>query len=206
MDKDTTIAVAVSTTAIVVGAVLILFLIMRCKPDALKLVTSCPTMEYTGTDIANPSNMELTCTDMIRAFGPELASLSSIEDTSKMTCKDFEDVMNTDTVKALLHRDSIPDNFCSPSCCDISAYQDVPLACIVFDENNENLCKGRNMCVHGIDENNYRCDLGRAFTNSEEGLVDSWTGGVYKGELYGEGSFEDAGTICCTEQIKAGLE
>lgn len=204
MDRDTTIAVAVSTTAIVVGAVLILCLTMRCKPDALKLVTSCPTMKYTGTDIDNPLNMELTCTDMIRAFGPELASLSS-KDSSKMTCKDFEDVINTDTVKAILHRDSIPDNFCSPSCCDISTYQDVPLACIVSDtENGHSLCE--NMCVDGIDRDKYRCDLGRTFTYSEEGLVDSWTGGVYKGELYGTGSFEEAKTICCTEQIKSGLE
>ena len=177
----------------------------ECQPQNEESVSSCPTITYTGNDIADPTKTELTCTDMIRAFGPELASMSGVQDTSTLSCGDFQQILETDQVKAILGRDSIPSNFCSSECCDASAFQDTPLACIVSDkENDSDLCA--NMCVNGIDSNDWRCDLGRTFTYSENGLVDSWTQGVYQGVVYGDGEFKTAKTICCTEQLKSGLE
>jgi len=174
-------------------------------PDTnVQMSKTCPTITYTGTDIENPAKTELTCTDIIRAFGPELASMSG-KDTQTLTCADFQAILESDPVKAILHRDSIPTDFCSDACCDVSAFQDTPLACIVSDkENDDALCA--DMCVNGIEESDWRCDLGRTFSYSDAGLVDSWTNGVYQGKVYGDGNFKDASTICCTEQLKQGLE
>ncbi len=165
---------------------------------------SCPTLTYTGSDIENPEITELTCSDIIRGFGPELASLSGKDAAAQLTCDDFQEILNSDSVKEILHVDSIPENFCSSSCCDSTLYTPTSIACILTDSCSEDT----NMCVNGIEEENgWRCDLGRSFESVGGNTVkDSWTGGLYTGELYGEGQLENATNICCTEQKKEGLE
>ncbi len=164
----------------------------------------CPTITYTGYDIANPTKTELTCTDMVQAFGPELAAFSN-QDAANLTCDDFQTLLEMDAVKSLLQVDSIPKNYCSSNCCDIAAYKPTSLACITAQEYDPSGCD--NMCVNGITEDDWRCDLGRPFTYQEDGsLLDSWTNSSYQGTLYGTIPFESAGMICCTEQLKSGLE
>lgn len=172
-----------------------------------KLSKTCPTLEYTGRDIDNPKVENLTCTDMLRAFGPELASF--VDSTEPMTCTKFQEILEMDEVKSILLTDSIPADFCSKECCDASVNTPIKLACIgskTSDDEESSFCN--NMCVNGITEaGGWRCDLGRKFTYLGDGKVqDSWTSGVYNAQMYGDVSLEEAETICCTEQKKEGLE
>ena len=197
-----------------------------------KMSSSCPTLQYTGTDIQDSQKTDLTCNDIIQAFGPELASLAG-KDADAMDCAAFQKVIESQPVKDILHIDTIPADYCSAKCCDNSTYVPTNLACIV---TNQPCDTSDDMCVNGIDSSAYRCDLGRSFTyvDGSESIdannvhtakvVDSWTGGVYTGQLYDDGqhygeavssssavsssapTFATAPYLCCTEQVKSGLE
>lgn len=179
----------------------IIYLSVNQNTDCEKTkCTQCPTITYTGNDIENPTITELSCTDMIRGFGTELASLSGMSSNTELTCDDFQKILESSTVKSILQIDEIPEGYCSSDCCDISAYSETTIACVDSQD-----CS--NMCINGInEEDGWRCDLGRKFEYVSDNTVkDSWTGGMYKGELYGDGTLADADNLCCTEQKKEGL-
>jgi hypothetical protein len=163
----------------------------------------CPTLTYSGTDITNPTNTKLTCNDLITGFGPELASMSGKDTSTPLNCEDFQSIVESQQVRDILHIDYIPPNYCAPSCCDATKYKPIAIACTINTSCD-------NMCIDGIeDKDGWRCDLGRPFTLVEgttNQLKDSWTGGVYSGQVFGTGTFESADSICCTEQKKKGIE
>ena len=176
----------------------------KSSPELIDASVTCPTLLYTGTDIENPLKTELTCSDLIEAFGPELASFAN-KDSDSLTCNDFQSILEMDEVKAILHVDSIPKGYCASSCCTIGKYTPTSLACITSENDDATLCN--DMCVNGIESDKWRCDLGRKFTYQKDGtLLDSWTNATYNGTLFGDVSFEKAASICCTEQLKSGLE
>lgn len=154
------------------------------------LSKTCPSITF--------GNTAMTCMDILQKFGPALTTYADTDEP--MTCRKYQKIFQMDEVKSALQQKSIPSNFCSMDCCNLSMLTYPYAACVGSTTPDDNALCDNDMCVHGItEEEGWDCQAGRPFTIETNGRVrDSLTSGIYNASMYGDVKLKDAKTVCCT--------